>query len=833
MRLLKTALLPVILIASIAACAEPATERTSTSEAGYASQVEGLETAEGFFEVHEGDGKVLVTLPAPDEDGTLIRFIHAMRLTSGLGSNPIGLDRGWGNSGQIVRLRQVGDRVVAEVENHRYRATADNPLERQAVAQSLATSFIWSGPVNAVADDGRVLVDLTGLLTMDILGLADALAEEGSSFSLSDDLSMIEPGSVLAFPDNVEIDTLMTFTSGNPGAEVRATAPYPGAVTLGVHHSFVRLPDDGYVPRKADPRTGTFTLGFYDYSAPLNEEIITAWAMRHRLQRVDPADPESGFVEPIVFYIDPGAPEQIRDALVEGGSWWGDAFDAAGLEGAYRVELLPEDAHPLDVRYNVVQWVHRQTRGWSYGGGIIDPRTGEFIKGHVILGSQRVRQDRMIFEGLAGAGNSGSGAADDPVELSLARIRQLSAHEVAHALGFGHNFAASVNDRASVTDYPAPWVVARRNGTLDFSKTYDSGIGDWDKVTVEWLYGEFDPETEEEDLNAIIAEARDRGLLYIADQHGRSAGTMHPLAAVWDNGADPVAELENVMAVRRLALAGFDAEVLAAGRPQSALADVFTPVYLYHRYQVAAAAKTLGGAYYHYARTGIDGADLRIAPAAEQRRALAVLAETLRPSVLDIPESVLVLMQPTNDQLWFNVPSERLESRADPSFDLVAAVETAADLTLDAVLAPERAERLVQFHARDGSLPSLQDVFEALEDVVLAPTPDGRQALIADAVRGRYVFALMALDDGSTSQLVKARVRRQLSLLEDQLVASGSRGGERGAHDAWLADQITAHLLRQAPERALPVSGPDTPPGSPIGSYDTGQFVYEPCWHCE
>ncbi|MEE4211796.1 MAG: zinc-dependent metalloprotease, partial [Parvularcula sp.] len=574
------------------------------------------------------DGAVLATLPRPEGEDTVLRVIHAARLSSGLGSNPLGLDRGWGTSGHILRFRVAGGRVTAEVENQTYRASTDNLAEQRAVAQSFGRSIVFSGPVVEETADA-VTVDIAPLLLSDLMGLAQRLKEDGGdAFTLDRARSRVAPGGILTFPLNTEVETELTFASTKPGGEVRAAAPFPNAVTLGVHHSFVALPDDGYEMRRFDPRVGTFSLDVYDFSAPLAEPIARSYAMRHRL--------EQG--EPITFYIDNGAPEPIRSALLEGASWWAEGFAAAGFPDGYKVEILPEDAHPLDARYNVVQWVHRQTRGWSYGGGVADSRTGEFIKGHVILGSQRVRQDRMIFEGLAGTAKTGSGEADDPVELALARIRQLAAHEVGHALGFGHNFAASTNGRASVMDYPAPWILATEDG-LDFSRAYASNLGAWDILTVRWLYGE-------EDGDAIVTEARLQDLLFIEDEESRGAGTAHRLASVWDNGADPVEELRNVMRVREMALETFGPDRLAAGEPRGRLREVLVPIYLYHRYQTAAAAKAIGGVTYQYAKTGQDQGRVDIVPKEEQMRALRAVLETVTPEALDLDDDVLELLTP-------------------------------------------------------------------------------------------------------------------------------------------------------------------------------------------
>ena len=394
-----------------------------------------------------GENKVLATLPAPTgDDGVMLRMIHAVRLKAGLGSNPVGLDRGWGSSGEILVFRKIGDKVVLEVENQTYRANPANPLEARAVAESFANSFVASAEVTSEGN-GEITFDLTGFLTGDSLNLVQHLKDAGQgSFALKADRSLVDPDNVLVFPDNVEVDAFLTLSSSDPGSEVATTAASGNDVTLIQHHSFVRLPEEGYTPLEADPRAGVIDQVHFDYSAALDEPVVTRLARRYRLQKNEAGET----INPIVFYIDSGAPPQIQNALLDGARWWADAFAAAGYPDGYRVEILPEDAHPLDIRYNVVQWVHRQTRGWSYGGGISDPRTGEMLKGHVILGSLRVRQDRMIFEGLTGTGETGTGSQNDPVELALARIRQLSAHEIGHSLGFQHNFAASTYGKGSV-----------------------------------------------------------------------------------------------------------------------------------------------------------------------------------------------------------------------------------------------------------------------------------------------------------------------------------------------------------------------------------------------
>lgn len=833
MKLLATALVIVFGLCGAAAAAPkaPADAAKSLTEV-----VAALEHKPGFLDLYTDPetGKVFAALPAPDADGVSVRFIYATGLTAGLGSNPIGLDRGNASSGDIVRFRRVGEKVVAEMENWRYRATSGRPEEVKAVQQSFANSFLWSTAIEAKAADGRLLVDLSGFLTRDAFNLAGDLkfGRDAADYRLAADRSMPDAGSVLSFPDNSEIDAFLTFETSKPNAQTNATAADGRAVTLVLHHSFVRLPDDGYMPRGFDQRTANIGMGYYDFSAPLSEQIVQRQSRRFRLEKTDPAAAVSPVKKPIVFYVDNGAPEEIRNALIEGASWWAEGFEAAGFENAYRVEVLPEGVHPLDVRYNVINWVHRQTRGWSYGGSVSDPRTGEILKANVILGSQRVRQDRMIFEGLAGAGATGSGGPDDPLEVSLARIRQLSAHEVGHTLGFAHNFAASGNGRASVMDYPAPWVKPKAGGGLDFSEAYATGLGAWDIFTVKWLYTEFAGGGDDAAaLDALVAEAYGSGLRFVSDAHARSMDTAHPYASVWDNGADPVAALAETMDVRRIALAGFGTGALAEGRASSDLNAVIVPVYLYHRYQVDAAAKMIGGLDFRYSVTG-DGAPPAAPVAPElQRQALDALIATLKPAELDLPDRVLNLLTPGDvGYAGGGEAGEVFPGRTGPVFDLAGAADIAAGLTLSAILEPSRAGRVSAYEQRDAGALSLRAILDRLDAAVFAPETDTRRAPLARVVQARFVSEMMALSraEDATAE-VSAVVDAKLAAMQTRF--GKKQRGQSAAeqqHLAALRARIGRHLAGEDAALAKPLPALPVPPGPPIGAM--GQT--EECWFC-
>lgn len=793
----------------------------------WASETEGLERRDGFVPllVDEADGRILAELSA-DDDGSLGRMIYTARLTSGLGSNPVGLDRGLGTSSQILRFFRVNDRVFAEFENTCYRAVGADADEARATWQSFARSVIWSTDILA-EEDGRVLIDLSGFLTRDPIGTADQLSDANQgNFSVDQGRSAPLTEAAWAFPENVEIDALLTLQSSNPGSEVRAVTPDPEAVTLTVHHSFVALPADGYEVREADERSGSFSVDFYDMATPLSEPVRRSYAVRHRLERVDPSAESGPVVEPIVYYLDRGTPPLIRDALIEGGNWWAQAFEAAGYENAFRVEVLPEGVHPLDVRYNIIQWVHRQTRGWSYGASVIDPRTGEIIKGHVILGSQRVRQDRMIFEGLLGVDGTGSGSPSDPLELALARIRQLSAHEIGHTLGIAHNFAASVSDRASVMDYPAP-LVTMNGGAIDTSHAYDRDIGEWDQVAIRWLYGEFgEGDAEQSALDAVLDQRDADGLLYITDRHARGNNSAHPLANLWDNGADPVAMLDETMAVRAAALDRFGTHTLAAGRPLSDLRDVFSPIYLYHRYQVEAAGKYIGGVVFDYERNGVDVRGLATVPAQDQRRALASLAATLNPAALDISDATLALMSPAPFSDYDAAATRELfESPAYPAFSRTAAAGAAARITLEATLAPARLARLADQSSRDANHLSPSEVFDTLEAALFNAPRDEAERLrpLRETVQIEYAEQLGSLAAGA-SPAVASLARQRLEALSADLPSRRDRSAA-AAHRLWLARSITAGLARIDAGETPEIADTPVPPGSPIGA--------DSCWHCD
>jgi hypothetical protein len=779
-------------------------------------------------------------------------FLYQVSLPTGVGSNPIGLDRGQLGSTNVVFFERTGQKVLLVRPNYRYRAITNDAEERRAVEESFARSVLWGFKVEA-AEEARVLVDATNFFMRDAHGVVETLrrANQGR-FQLDESRSSFYLPRTKNFPQNTEVETQLTFTGDEPGRLVRETVPTPQAVTVRQHHSFVALPDAGYTPRRLDPRVGVMGVEFYDYASPITEPIEKRWINRHRLQKRDPAAAVSEPVKPIIYYVDAGAPEPIRGALVEGASWWNEAFEAAGFRNAFQVKLLPPGADPMDVRYNMINWVHRSTRGWSYGGSVEDPRTGEIIKGNVTLGSLRVRQDFLLGTGMippyAPGGGSrrgdsggeafcelgmtfGSGdddyltqdSATDAAAMSVARIRQLSAHEVGHTLGLAHNFAASTyGGRASVMDYPAP-LVEIKNGKLDFSNAYGRGVGEYDKFAIRYAYAQVPPGKDEAaELERLLEDGTNRGMLFISDADARPPGAAHPLANLWDNGDDPVAMLKHEMEVRRIGLAQFGLGNIPRGTPLSMLEAKLLPLYLHHRYQLQAAVKSVGGMYYTYAvKTGAGTNPARVqeivAPA-RQREALTAVLDTLRPETLAVPPRILALVPPRAFG-YEGGTGEYFQNRADPAFDPIAAATVAADLAILPLVEPHRAARLNNFHALNPANPDFKQILDALvARIWLADAPrDPYHASIARAVQSLAVTRLMdTAANADAAPQVRAAATETLRDLNERLKLPAADAAA-AAHRRATRDDIERFLTRpDAPRKqTAPLA---IPQGDPIGS---------------
>ena len=787
------------------------------------SKTDGFEKRDGFFPVYWDDkgGKVWLEIGYWDTD-----FLYVNSLPAGLGSNDIGLDRGLLGSEMIVQFERVGPRVLLVAPNMDYRAITDNLDEQKAVADAFATSVLWGFDVAAQTDD-RVLVEATPFMMRDAMGVIRRLRDRGQgSFSLDTKRSMPYPEMTKAFPENTELEARLTFSSSKPGAFVQSVAADPYGVTLRMRQSLVKLPELGsYTPRAFDPRSGSYSIQYVDYAQPISAPKEVRYTVRHRLEKVDPNLPVSDPVEPIVYYLDRGTPEPIRSALLDGARWWGDAFEAAGFSNAYRVEMMPEGADPMDLRYNVIQWVHRSTRGWSYGRSVVDPRTGEILKGHVSLGSLRVRQDYLLAEGLLSPYDSeetmaGLSPDQDPMlDMALARLRQLSAHEIGHTLGFLHNFSASVNDRASVMDYPAPMVDIDEDGSLSLENAYDVGIGEWDIVTVRYAYSHF-PESmdEKEALNDILADAHQQGYEFLSDTDARPQGGAHPVGHLWDNGADPAEYLLHELEVREKGLQNFGPESLPEGRPLAQMEEVLVPLYLHHRYQVEAAVKLVGGVQYTYALRG----DQRPAPesvsAEQQLAALDAMLAAVTPDALMIPESARNIIPPRPPGYY---PTRELfDGETGLIFDPYAPAHVVSQLVFGLIMHPDRAARLAYQKDHDSSLPGLGDVLSRVNNTVWRRSAP-RDPYLAELQRvTQQVWTdilLKTVTSPDVTSAVRSRVIMHLRRVAAWMESSRGRGDETVAHRDMIYDDIARVLNRdlQAMETRPTMT---TPPGSPIGS---------------
>jgi len=568
-------------------------------------KTKNLKKYEGFLNYYwdENTGKIWLEIDKLDTE-----ILYITSLPAGLGSNDIGLDRGLLGGSRIVRFNRTGRKLLMTQPNYDYRAITSDKAEKRAVEQSFAQSVLWGFNIEAESN-GHLLVDATDFIFRDAMKVASRIrGMRQGNYSLDKTRSAFYLPQSKNFPLNTELEATVTFVNndGEAGNYVQAVTPSAEAITLRIHHSFVQLPDNNYKPRLFDARSSYINMSYFDYSTPVSEPIDKYFILRHRLQKKDPTAAKSEAVKPIIYYLDNGTPEPIRSALLEGAQWWNQAFEAAGYINAFQVKVLPEDADPMDVRYNMINWVHRATRGWSYGYSVSDPRTGEIIKGNVTLGSLRVRQDYLIASGLLAPFENGVPADNKMMKMALDRLKQLSAHEIGHTLGLMHNYAASVVNRSSVMDYPPPAVDLDANGEISLDKAYANGIGEWDKLSITWGYQDFPPGTDEKKaLDKLLSDGYKKGLQFISDRDARAPGGLHPNAHLWDNGKNPVEELNHVMKVRNKALSKFGENNIRPGTPMAFLEDALVPVYLFHRYQVEAVTKLVGGMDYRYSFRGV------------------------------------------------------------------------------------------------------------------------------------------------------------------------------------------------------------------------------------
>jgi len=766
----------------------------------------------GYLDFYWDDekGKLLLAIDKLDEE-----LLYVNSLAAGVGSNDIGLDRGQLGSERVVKFTRVGPKVLLTQINYGYRAVSDNEAERKSVEEAFAQSVLWGFKVEGESD-GKVMVDATPFLLNDAHDVSGRLkTTKQGLYKLDASRSAVYIPRCKAFPKNIELEATLTFVGKPTGAYIRDVTPTPEVVTVRQHHSFIELPDDNYKPRVFDPRSGYFANSYQDYATPIDEPLVKRFITRHRLSKVDPAVERSRAVEPIIYYLDPGAPEPVRSALLDGARWWNQAFEAAGYEDAFQVKILPTDADPMDVRYNVIQWVHRATRGWSYGASVIDPRTGEIIKGHVSLGSLRVRQDFLIAQGLLAPYKEGEKVSDEMQEMALARLRQLSAHEVGHTIGLAHNFAASYNDRSSVMDYPYPLVTLREDGSMDFSNAYDDKIGSWDKRSILYGYQDFPANiNEEEGLKEILSENDKLGLRYISDADARPLGGAHPYAHLWDNGKDAVEEFKRLATLRKKALGNFGENNIPMNEPMSTLEEVLVPIYLSHRFQIEAVSKLIAGVDYSYGVRGGERVQMKIVDDKKQQEAIDILIESLGADFLKFPKKVLELIPPK--PIGYPRTRESFKSRTGVTFDPMAAAESSAHTTLKALLHPERANRLVQHYEMGNSNISFQRLLEELFKPTFSSETNGYGASLNRMVYQLSLDRLMSLaTDKRASSQVQANCLLAIQKIENSIGNINSDDEKRSAHRLQTQEKIK-HFKRD-PSKWEASPSVKMPAGSPIG----------------
>ena len=800
---------------------------TFLSSESYTQDIEtftkGFTKKEGFINYYwDGSkGKLYLEISKLDHE-----ILYVNYLSAGVGSNDIGLDRGQIGGSRIIKFVKMGPKVFMVQPNYTFRAISNNSEEVKSIEDAFAKSTLWGFSV--VAQSGsRYLLDASEFIIKDSHKISQRLMQrKQGSFKVDKKSSSFDNSNSKNFPLNSELEAFLTFRGVATGGWLRSVSPDSETFSVRTRHSFVQLPDDGYTPRKFDPRAGYGAMTFYDYASPIEDDLHVKYIRRHRLIKKHPSKDMSEAVEPIIYYLDRGVPEPVKSALIDGASWWNEAFEAAGFKNAFQIKVLPEGADMLDVRYNVIQWVHRSTRGWSYGASVVDPRTGEIIKGHVSLGSLRVRQDYLIAEGLlrpyANDNNS-----DLMEEMAIKRLRQLSAHEVGHTIGLSHNFVSSARNRKSVMDYPHPLIKFSDN-KVDLSEAYDHGIGDWDKLAINWGYRQFNS-NEKDQLNKILQDGYKDDIYFITDQDSRPAGSAHPRSHLWDNGFDAADELNRMLDIRRYILDNFLDNAIKLGEPMSSIEEVLVPMYLLHRYQIEGAAKVVGGLDYNYALKGDGQVVTKMLSADQQIKALNSLLSSINPKNLSLPESLIKIIPPRA----FGYPRTRetFKSRTGLTFDYLAAAETATALTLKMLLNPERASRLLTLKARDVTQPGYSNILnQIIGETILNESAFKNEKLdlsnveieISKMVNHSVLnHVFMLANSQETHEEVKARTHSTLKQLKKQL----DKKYPEEYHYQYLSEKIDKFLSGE-----IDIQYPDqlkAPDGSPIGAHDHLLFSCE------
>ena len=757
------------------------------------------------FSYNDDSGKIILEIKNLDSE-----FMYINSLSRGVGNNDLGLDRGQLGNSRVVYFTKRGNKILLIQPNLRYVSNSSNYLENKAVEEAFARSVLFGFDIIEKSNDSYK-IDITSFLISDAHGVSQRLKYSNSgSYTLNKSMSAIDLDRTKAFPKNIEFDVLLTFTGNPSGNLVRSVTPTASNLTVNQHHSFVELPDNNYKKRKFDPRSGSNPFIVYDYSTPIDEKLEQRFIVRHRLNKKYPKQEISEPLDPIVYYIDNGTPEPVKTALIEGGNWWNQAFESAGYKDAFRIEVLPEDADPMDVRYNLIQWIHRSTRGWSYGASIVDPRTGEIIKGQVSLGSLRVRQDYMILSGLIDNPNDIENKALIK-KTSLDRIRQLSAHEIGHTLGFAHNYISSANNRSSVMDYPHPKIDII-DGDINIDNAYSKNIGDWDKVTVRYAYTDFqENENEEIKLNQIIEDAVNKGLYFLSDSDSRPVGSANPFSHLWDNGEFPYKELNKLLEVRDLALKNIDLENLIDGEPYDRIEDILVPIYMLHRYQIESTAKAIGGVDYLYFVKNLNNDKVKFVNSKLQKESLESLLNVLNPKNLVLPDNLIEILSPRS----FRNPRtrENFESNTGVTFDYINASSSVINHTLTFLINPERINRIYQQNMFGENILKLEDYLSIISNSIFS---NKKMSLYESSINNNtsslfldHLF--LAFNNSKTNDLSKSLILSSILNTKETLSSN------LNDYNAFLVNKINGFLNN--PDKYKPIEKTKIPDGSPIGDF--------------
>ena len=757
------------------------------------------------FSYNNDSGKIILEINKLDSE-----FMYINSLSRGVGNNDLGLDRGQLGDSRVVYFTKRGNKILLIQPNLRYVSNSSNYLENKAVKEAFARSVLFGFDIIEKTKDSYK-IDITSFLIRDAHGVSQRLRYSNSgSYTLNKSMSAIDLDRTKAFPKNIEFDVLLTFTGNPSGNLVRSVTPTASNLTVNQHHSFVELPDNNYKKRKFDPRSGSNPFIVYDYSTPIDDKLEQRFIVRHRLNKKYPKQEISEPVEPIVYYIDNGTPEPVKSALIEGGNWWNQAFESAGYKDAFRIEVLPEDADPMDVRYNLIQWIHRSTRGWSYGASIVDPRTGEIIKGQVSLGSLRVRQDYMILSGLI----------DNPNDIknkslikktSLDRIRQLSAHEIGHTLGFAHNYISSANNRSSVMDYPHPKIDIV-NGDINIDNAYSKNIGDWDKVSVRYAYTDFqENENEDVKLNDIIEEAVNKGLYFLSDSDSRPVGSANPFSHLWDNGEFPYKELNKLLKVRDLALKNIDLDNLVDGEPYDRIEDILVPIYMLHRYQIESAAKAIGGVDYLYFVKNKNNDKVKFVDSKLQKESLKSLLNVLNPKNLVLPTNLIQILSPRS----FRNPRtrENFESNTGVTFDYINASSSIINHTLTFLMNPERINRIYQQNMFGENILMLDDYLTIISNSIFSnKRMSPYESSINKNTSSLFLDHLfLTFNNSNTNDLSKSVILSSIMNTKEKLSSN------LNDYNSFLVNKINGFI--DNPDKYIPIEKTKIPDGSPIGNF--------------